>query len=193
MYYAPSQQLHPACPPEQRYLSTYQAAYPAREKKKGTCSWWWSGKGREGGNHYLPKKTVQIPKRFLARRRLLQQSLTFTAPRCPRLQPPLSPTSASHCITAASRINESPPRLHETLCASIQFSQWLTRMFSSLTPPPASRQVSTTPRELHTDSTTAATSMSSSLAWAQRVWVPPSASTTSYALLHAVSRRREPK
>lgn len=87
-------------PTHQRYLSTYLPTYLPTQLggKKGDLFLVVVWKGGEGENRHLPKKTVQIPRRFLARR-LLEPFLTFTVLRClhPQRHCP-SPTPASHRI-----------------------------------------------------------------------------------------------
>lgn len=128
--------LLPTChPPEVPGYVPTTSAYPAREKKRGPVLGGGLERGGEGDNRHLPKKTVQIPRSFLARRRLLELTLTFTALRCLHLQRHcLSPTPASHRTQSCEQNQRVPPPLNQTLSVSIQLSQWLTRMLSSLTP-----------------------------------------------------------
>lgn len=85
----PSRQLHPS-KTHQRYLSTYLPTvptYPARViKKRGPVLGGGLERGVRGGQPSFTKEKCPDPKRFLARRRLLELTLTFTVLRYLRLQ-----------------------------------------------------------------------------------------------------------
>lgn len=107
--HVPPEQLHPS-KPTRGTLSTYLPEPAKGKEKRGPVLDGVSGKGGRRDNRHLPKKTVQIPRRFLARRRLLEPTSTLTASRyLPSSSTPVSPTPASHRNHRLRAVSTSSP------------------------------------------------------------------------------------